>query len=210
MRRVTLPSCYLKIINLLGGIVPLTINLERIGILPITTLLDLNQQLTELNDLLENLEGVEIPADLAGEVESLLNQQEKTQQAYLEKIDRYLGLIQSLKYWVQVRKSERDRINKIIARDERTIQFLQTKLKTHLESQGVEKLRTNRFNLSVCRNGGKTPIGLAVRSPEELPEKFQRVRVEADMTAIREALEAGEDLSEIAHWKQKSSHLLIK
>lgn len=175
-----------------------------------TTLLELNNQLTELNDLLENLEGVEIPADLAGEVESLLNQRNKTQEAYLEKIDNYLGLIQSRKYWAQVRKAEYQRLKELVERDERTIQFLQTKLRTHLEGKGVKKLRTRRFNLSLCRNGGKQPIELNVETPEELPQKFQRIRVEPDMTAIREALEAGEDLSVIAHWKEKSSYLRIK
>lgn len=172
------------------------------------TLLELNEQLTQLNHLLENLEGVEIPADLAGEVEALLSQQETAKEVYLEKIDNYLGLIQSLKYWVEVRKKERERLTELLKRDEKKIEFLQTKLKNHLEAQGTEKLKTNRFNLSICRNGGKQPISLNV-TPEDLPQKFQRVKVEANMTAIREALEAGEISDAIAHWEEKGSHLRI-
>jgi hypothetical protein len=183
-----------------------------------TTLLDLNEKLTQLDELLENLEGIDIPADLAQEFEAVLSERDETQEAYLEKIDNYLGLIQSRKYWVQVRKAEYQRLKESVERDERTVQFLQDKLKAHLEGKGVKKLRTKRFNLSVCRNGGKQPIELNVESPEDLPKRFQKVRIEPDLTAIREALEAGEDLNAmsggrseaIAYWKEKGSHLRIK
>ena len=46
-------------------------------------------------------------------------------------------------------------------------------------------------------------------SPTELPEKFQKVNVEIDKTAIRSALEAGEDL-DFARLGDRGASIRIK
>jgi hypothetical protein len=59
-----------------------------------------------------------------------------------------------------------------------------------MEATGKGKLETARFRLSVQANGGAQPLEVTV-PPEQLPQQYQAVRVEADKAALREALAAG-------------------
>lgn len=91
----------------------------------------------------------------------------------------------------------------------KAVEFLKGRLKTHLEATEQQKLRTKRFNIAVCANGGKAPLRFDNTPPEQMPERFKRVTVEPDREAIRTALEAGEELS-FAYLAERESHLRIK
>jgi hypothetical protein len=78
----------------------------------------------------------------------------------------------------------------LAAADEALADRLKQRLKDAMEASGKGKLETARFRLSVQANGGAQPLEVTV-PPEQLPQKYQAVRVEADKTALREALAAG-------------------
>ncbi len=74
------------------------------------------------------------------------------------------------KKWIEIRKQEAERLNKLINKDENTIKFLTEYLLRHLEAQEIKKIRTNKFNLTVANNGGKQPLWLDRKvNPQDLP-----------------------------------------
>ena len=56
----------------------------------------------------------------------------------------------------------------------------------------LKTVETPRYKLSVAKNGGKAPLILDESVPvTNLPEQFQKVSIDANTAAIREALAAG-------------------
>ena len=94
-----------------------------------------------------------------------------------------------------VRKIEARRMQDLAASDENRARLLKARLKTFFETHDTKTIETPRYKLSLARNGGRAPLildeNLAVAS---YPEQFQRVSIDADTTAIREAIEKGESL----------------
>jgi 5,10-methylenetetrahydrofolate reductase len=163
----------------------------------------------ELNNLIDTLDGVDIPAEIAKIYSDILAEAEQTKNNFANKIDGILCLIQSRKKWLQIRKEEADRLNKLIKKDENTIKFLNDYLLRHLEAQEVTKLRTNKFNLTVANNGGKLPLWIDSKiNPKDLPKKYQQITVEINKNTVREALEKGEDLV-FAGFSERGKHLRI-
>ena len=173
-----------------------------------STLIELSADLEQLDSLLDTIDA-DIPVDLQTAVDELLAQREATHEALLEKLDNYCGLIQSRLMWAAARKAEVERLAKLAESDIKAVEFLKGRLKTHLEATEQQKIRTKRFNISVCANGGKAPLRFDATPPEQMPERFKRSIVEPDKEAIRTALEAGEDLS-FAYLTERESHLRIK
>lgn len=150
--------------------------------------------------MLDTIEG-DIPPDLQQAVDELLSQHEQTHDQLIQKLDNYAALIQSRAYWAATRKAEAERLSKLIESDQRAIDFLKGRLKAHLEATEQKKVRTKRFNIGVRTAGGKQGLKLNFENPKDLPERFQRVIVEADNTAIREALEVGDpEAKEVAYF----------
>lgn len=157
------------------------------------TLIELTADLQQLDNMLDMIDG-DIPVELQQIVDTLLAQRDATQEQLLEKLDNYCGLIQSRLMWAAARKAEGERMMKLAESDFKTVDFLRGRLKEHLEATDQKKLRTKRFNISICQNGGKAPLRFDDTTPEQMPERFQRVTVEPNRDAIRTALEQGEEL----------------
>jgi len=168
------------------------------------TLIELTADLQQL----DTIEG-DIPPDLQQAVDELLCQRNATQEAMLEKVDNCAALIQSRAYWAATRKAELERLSKLIESDQKVIDFLKGRLKTHLEGSEQRQIRTKRFNISICQNGGKASLRLDNTPPEQMPERFQRKQIEPDREAIRQALEVGEKLS-FASFAERDTHLRIR
>lgn len=173
------------------------------------TLVELSTELEQIDNLLDTIDGDNIPPDLQTSVDELLAQREATRDALLEKLDNYCGLIQSRLMWATARRAEVDRLSKLAESDLKAVDFLKSRLKTYLESTNQQKLRTKRFNVFVCTNGGKAPLRFDNTLREQIPERFKRLIVEPDTEAIRTALEAGEELC-FAYLAERESHLRIK
>jgi len=170
------------------------------------TLIELTADLQQLDTMLDTIEG-DIPPDLQQAVDELLSQRNATQEAMLEKVDNYAALIQSRAYWAATRKAELERLSKLIESDQKAIDFLKGRLKAHLEVTEQKKVRTKRFNISVKTAGGKQGLRLNLENPKDLPERFQRVIVEPDNTALREALEADDpEAKEVAYFAERTTY----
>lgn len=90
-----------------------------------------------------------------------------------------------------------------------SIKRLKEIVRLFLDTQRDGKFTASQFKFWVQANGGKTPVVMAEIDPYGLPERFQTVTVTANTDAIREALEAGEELP-WASLGQKGSHVRIK
>ena len=186
-----------------------TIYVESPSKLTKRNLIELTSDLQQLDELLDTIDGDNIPVDLQQAVDSLLQERDDTNEAVLEKLDNYCGLIQSRLIWAQSRKAEADRMARLAEADMKTVDFLKGRLKQHLEAIDQKKLRTKRFNISINGNGGKQPLRFDNTAPGEMPERFQRTTIEPDKEAIRTALEAGEDVG-FAYLAERENHLRIK
>jgi len=173
------------------------------------TLIELTADLQQLDAMLDTIDS-DIPVDLQQAVDELLTQREQTHEQLLEKIDNYAALIQSRAYWAATRKAELERLSKLIESDQKTIDFLKGRLKAYLESTDQKKVRTQRFNISVRTKGGKQGVRLNLENPKDLPERFQRVIIEPDNTALRSALEASDpEAKEVAYFAERTTYLAI-
>ena len=77
-----------------------------------------------------------------------------------------------------------------------------------MKETGKEKIKSELFSIAVSKNGGKVPITIDVE-PEELPEEFQKITVEADKDALRDYIQETGDLS-YAHLEERGEHLSIR
>jgi len=95
----------------------------------------------------------------------------------------------------EVRKAEAKRLMELASTEEKRAKLLKDRLKLFFETHNVKTVETARYRLSLAKNGGKAPLILKDGVlPTELPEHFQRVSIEPNAAAIREALERGEQL----------------
>ena len=110
----------------------------------------------------------------------------------------------------EIRKAEAKRLTELAAADESRARLLKDRLKWFFELHQLKTVQTNRYKLSVAKNGGKAPLILDESVPvTQLPEQFQRVSIDPDTAAIREALERGEKLG-FAQLAERGTSLRIK
>ena len=131
------------------------------------------------------------------------------QQQLKEKVESYAGLIQHLEGLAELRKKESDRLAKLAKTTELKAERLREALKNGLKFVQVEKVVTNRYEVSVRKNGGKTPM--VITEENIIPDEWKKTKtvVELDKDKIREALEGGE-LLDFAHLKDRGDSLVIK
>ena len=118
-----------------------------------------------------------------------------------QKVDDYCSLYEKLK-----RRGERRK--RLAESDAKAAARLKERLQYFFEVQGISKLETDSYRLSIANNGGLLPL-LVDRAPEALPAEFQKITVAADNEAIRRALESGEPI-DFAHFGERGRHLRIK
>ncbi|MFB2935948.1 siphovirus Gp157 family protein [Aerosakkonemataceae cyanobacterium BLCC-F154] len=169
------------------------------------TLFSISADIDELSTLLDEVEGDDVEsAKLIGEwLERLGEERDR-------KLDNYAALISELQARAAVRKAEAKRLAELAASDEKKAEMLKERLKWFFEIHKLKTVETVRYKLSLTKSGGKPPLILDDGiSPTDLPEKFQKSHVEADKTAIRAALEAGEELN-FAYLGDRSSSIRIR
>jgi hypothetical protein len=109
------------------------------------------------------------------------------------KIDHYCALIREYEHRKAGRLEEAHRLAALASVDDHTAQRLRARLFQFFQLQGLARLTTERFELGIVRNGGLTPLE-HLTPATELPPRFQKVFVDYDNAAIRQALDAGEIL----------------
>lgn len=80
-----------------------------------------------------------------------------------------------------------------------------------MELTGKTKFKTDLFSFNIAKNGGKAPLVIneEYKDAGKLPERFQKMEIKADTDAIREALDAGEQL-EFAAYGERGKSLRIR
>lgn len=144
-----------------------------------------------------------------GELDPVLDELLQELEGKIEdKVEAYCRIIRELELTQAARKEESDRIRKLADQDGNTVKAMKSRLQYFFGLQNIDKLKTKNFNLSICQNGGHAPVEISI-PPEQLPEKFQKVEVKANMEAIREALKMGTSLDGVTELP-RGNHLRIK
>jgi chromosome segregation ATPase len=172
-------------------------------------LIDLENQLEELAD---NCEATEEAAERISQIIATFpDKLESTQAERDRKLDNYAGLINELQSRVEIRRSEAKRLSDRASVDENKVKALKSNLQKFFEAHQLKSIDTNRFRLTLAKNGGKLPLFLDSQPAENYPEQYrQTVTVTSpNREAIRAALEAGESL-DFARLGDRGQSLRIK
>jgi DNA repair ATPase RecN len=152
------------------------------------TLFGISADIQHLNSMLDDLDDEEQQQLITQWLEHLEAERDR-------KLDNYAALIAEMEARASVRKGEAKRLMELASADENRAKMLKERLKYFFEINQLKKVETNRYRLSLTKHGGKAPLIIdESMDATSLPERFQRVSVEPDNKAIREALEAGEQL----------------
>lgn len=168
------------------------------------TLFAISDDLQALYDRLDDLDGAvdapEAEAELDTWFDTLHDERD-------QKIDNYAALITELEARAAARKEEAKRLRDRGRRDADHAQYLKDRLVRFLQDHDLKTVETPRYRLTAARSGGKLPV-IVHADPESLPPAYQRVKVSADLDALREALERGE-AAEYAELGERSTYLRI-
>lgn len=167
------------------------------------TLFSISDDLLKLNELLDECEG-------DAQQQKLINQWlEHLGEERDAKLDNYSALIVELQARAEVRKAEAKRLMELVAADENRAKLLKERLKLFFETHGLKSVETSRYKLNLAKNSTRPLILDPDVSPTQLPEQYQKVTVEVNTTAIREALKQGEEIP-FARFGEPGTHVRIK
>lgn len=130
------------------------------------------------------------------------------------KADSYAYIIRQLEADEEAIKKEEQRLKARRESISKNRQKLREALMSAMKATGKTKFKTQFNSFSISAAGGVTPVILDC-DPKRLPEKFQKVKIEADMTKIRDQLkllEVAEEGAEFpyAHFGTRSEVLRIR
>lgn len=171
---------------------------------PRRSLFNISDDLERLNDLLDEVGDDSQQQQLINDWLVTLGDERD------QKLDNYSAMIVEMTTRAAARKAEAQRLMELAATDENRAKLLRDRLKCFFQLHDLKTVDTARYRLSLAKNGGKPPLVLDESVPAaKLPEQFQRVSIDSDTTAIREALERGEHLN-FAHLGERGTNLKIK
>jgi len=124
-----------------------------------------------------------------------------------DKIDHYCAFVRELTLRAAARKEEAERLQKRADIDTNLAKELKERLKVYLQIQGIKRVETHRYKVTVAGNGGLVPLKIDV-DPNKLPKEFQKWTVEPDNAKLRDALECGEVVEGVS-LGVRGSHLRI-
>ena len=169
-----------------------------------TTLLDIGQELTALSELMlaSADENGELPPDVAAQLDAWFAELSTDLE---EKIDNTAAFHRVLKLRAAIRKEEAERLLMLHKVDATLAERIKRRLHLFMTTTGPAKIKTRRFSLSVCGNGGVQPMdvdqGVCIG---DVPLKYRKQVLDHD--AVRADLEAGATLT-WARLRDRGSHL---
>lgn len=124
------------------------------------------------------------------------------------KAENYAKVMKNLEADVAGIKAEIDRLSERKKTIENNIKRMKEALQFSMETTGKTKFKTELFSFSVRNNAPK--VVMDEEYIENVPERFLKYKdPEINKTAIKEAIQKGEDLEGLAHLEQSKS-LMIK
>ena len=170
------------------------------------TIYQISEDMAALDALLAETGG-----EITPEAEAAFNQFEAELAKNLTgKVDAYCALIAEIDARAAARKAEAKRLADRAKADERTADALRERLRFVWEQRKLGKVETDRFTVSLAKNGGKAPLDIRC-GVEDLPSwavKSETV-VTADKEAIRSRLDAGESL-DFASLMERGTRISIR
>ena len=170
------------------------------------TIYEISEDMAALDALLAETGGEITPdaeaAFAAFEAELAANLHSKT--------DAYCALLAEIDARAAARKAEAKRLADRAKTDERAADALRERLRFVWETRKLGKVETDRFTVSLAKNGGKAPLDIRC-GVDELPAwaiKRETV-VTVDKDAIRSRLDAGEPL-DFASLMERGTRINIK
>ena len=147
-----------------------------------------------------------------------LNEGLEDEQAYKDTFEALQGeLDDKVEQWCKAEKNieaERDAVKaekeRLAAREKALTNHadrMKATLLMYMQAVGVTKAG-GTIGAKIVKNGGQAPLILTEEDATKLPEEFQKVTVEANKTAIREALDNGTELP-FASLGERGEHLKI-
>lgn len=141
----------------------------------------ITEQLRTIAEAIEMNQG-----ELTAELEADLDRAEGDLRA---KADNIAALVAELEAEAGAMEDEATRLLARAGVRGRAAGHLKSYLKRAMEAVGSSKIRGDRFDVSVCKNGQPSIVWTGAGEP---PEGFRRVIVVPDMDAARKALKRGE------------------
>lgn len=169
------------------------------------TLFAISDDLLALDALLEELGGDVTEETTAAAIDDWLGTLGAERD---QKLDNYAALIREIEARAEARKTEAHRLAELVRIDTNRAAVLKARLKNFFIVHDLKPIETARFKLSLVNNGGVLPLVVDLPA-DDLPEAFQRVKLEVDNDAIRSALDEGEVLP-FARYGERGKSLRIK
>jgi hypothetical protein len=119
-------------------------------------------------------------------LEGLISAEADNKQAILSKADAWCWVIDSLRARHAARKARAQALAELAAADEQQADALQDRL-----VQALQKAIPDETSYQLPEHklaSRKTTVVVVDCEPEDLPEMFQRIKIEADKTAIKDAI----------------------
>lgn len=107
------------------------------------------------------------------------------------KADGYARVVRNAEARAEMRRAEAKRLADMAAADERRAESIKRFVLFCMERAGMKRLEGQTFTLAAQANGGKQPVEVFAEA-DRLPERFVRIKREADRDALRDAIIAGD------------------
>ena len=169
------------------------------------TLYEITEDMRAIDDLLMEAEGDGSDPAVLDAIEKWIAELDINLQ---DKVDGYASYISELLARAEARKAESDRLAALAKTGRNTATRLKDRLMWAMQERGLKKVETPRFVVSVRENGGKLPLDVQVPG-SELPPRFQQVTIDPDNDAIRNALDAGEEIDGCT-LMERGQHLSVR
>ena len=131
----------------------------------------------------------------------LIETLEQIEEDIEDKADSYAKLMKNLTAEAEGLKKEEERLYARRKAKENAVSRMKKSLQDSMEATGKTKFKTELFSFNIQAN---QPSVILDKEVSELPEEFQKVTVEANKTAIKEALKKGERF-DFAHLEESAS-----
>lgn len=166
------------------------------------TLFDITEDLAAIDDLLAEVGGDVSDPAVESAIEGWFAEIESNFDA---KADNYAALIRQMEARAEIRREESKRLLERARIDESSARFLKSRLITAMHHLGKRTVETDRFRISVAKNGGLQGVEVT----GDVPPEFRKIVSEPDTAAIRTALLEGSELS-FAHLRERGERLAIR
>lgn len=153
----------------------------------------------ELQEFIEMNEGLEDEQAYQDTLEGLQGELD-------DKVEQWCHAIKNQEGERDAIKAEADRLSAKAASLTKQVERMKNTLRIYM-TEANRKKAGNTIKASIQKNGGKLPIVLTV-DPKDLPFDFQKVKIEPNNEAIRDALEHGQEVPG-AELGERGEHIKI-